>query len=126
MSQDLAEFRTAIWRGFRRRCPRCGVGALFARWFALEKHCSHCDLLYEEKPGDTWAFWLIGDRIFLGILIIAIFLVFRSANWAVALVFLVATGVPLVWTMPHRMGVCVALDFLLRERFGNLQKVVRD
>jgi len=119
-SQEIPEFRTALWRGFRRRCPRCGEGALFARWFTLENRCSVCDLQYEEKPGDTWAFWLIGDRIFLGVLIIAIFLVFRSASWTVGLVLLVGTAVPLVWTMPHRLGVCVALDFLVREHFGNL------
>ena len=115
-----AGIRTVIWRGLKRRCPRCGRGALFARWFTLEKRCRVCSLEFEEKPGDTWAFWLIGDRIFLGFLIIAVFLVFRSSSWTFGLLLLVVTGVPLVWTMPHRMGVCVALDFFIRQRFGNL------
>lgn len=117
---DLPQLRTAIWRGVQRRCPRCGEGELFASWFTLEKTCNACDLQFEEKPGDTWAFWLLGDRLFLGILIIAVFLVFRSSSWTFAMILLVVIGVPLVWTMPHRMGVCIALDFLIRERFGHL------
>jgi uncharacterized protein (DUF983 family) len=111
---------TALGRGLRRRCPRCGTDPLFGRWFSRQEGCSACGLRYEQNPGDTWAFWLIGDRIFLALLIIAVFLVFRSDSVFFAFVLLVATAVPLVATMPHRMGLCIALDFLARTRWGDL------
>ena len=111
---------TAVRRGLRKRCPRCGEGALFGRWFSLEERCTACSLQYERSPGDTWAFWLIGDRVFLALLIIAVFLVFRSDSWLFGFFLLVVVGGPLVFTMPHRMGVCIALDFLSRCHWGDL------
>jgi uncharacterized protein (DUF983 family) len=111
--------RTALARGLRRRCPHCGEGELFERWFTLRDRCPTCGLQLELNPGDTWFLWLIGDRIFLAVLIVAVFLVFRSSSWSFALVLLVVTVVPLVWTMPHRMGVCVACDYLSRRWWGD-------
>ena len=111
---------SALKRGWHRRCPRCGEAPLFGRWFSLEEECSACGLCYEQNPGDTWGFWLIGDRLFLAILIIAVFLVFRSDSVYFGFFLLVVTAVPLVVTMPHRMGVCIALDFLSRSRWGDL------
>lgn len=118
---------TAIWpalkHGWARRCPRCGGEPLFARFFTLRQGCGRCRLTFEVDPGDTWALWLIGDRVFIGLLIIAVFLVFRSDSWTFGMVLVVVTVVPLIWTMPHRMGVCIAVDYLVRARWGDLATV---
>lgn len=107
-------------RGLRRRCPRCGEAPLFARFFTLHPRCTACGLEYERNPGDTWALWLIGDRLFIAVVIIAVFLVARSDSWTFALVLTVVTVVPLVWTMPHRMGICIAIDYWVRAAWGDL------
>lgn len=40
-----------LWRGFTRRCPVCGQGRLFRRWFTMEERCPRCDLRYERIDG---------------------------------------------------------------------------
>lgn len=42
---------TAILRGFRERCPRCGKGAIFRALLKLSENCSECG----EKLGDIRA-----------------------------------------------------------------------
>ena len=42
---------TAISRAARLRCPRCGNGALFRGFFAMEQQCAHCHLTFEREPG---------------------------------------------------------------------------
>ncbi len=37
--------------GLRLRCPVCGQGKLFRRWFSMYSHCSNCRLKYERDPG---------------------------------------------------------------------------
>jgi len=40
-----------LWRGLTRRCPRCGGGKLFQRWFRMVPDCPHCGLHFEREPG---------------------------------------------------------------------------
>ena len=123
MARRTPGFGRVLARGLRRQCPHCGRSPLFARWFTLHERCATCGLRFEQNAGDTWALWLIGDRLFIGILIILVFLVFRSSSWTLAGVLLVVVTVPLVWTMPHRMGVCLAFDYLTRVWWGDPSEV---
>ncbi len=107
-------FSITLWRGLRRRCPHCGHQTLFRNWFSIHESCSHCSLRFEESPGDIWGFWLIGDRVFLGLLILALFVVFQPREWPLGGLLMVMTLVPLLGTMPHRLGFCLALDYLSR------------
>ena len=40
-----------LFRGATRRCPVCGSGHLFSKWFNLAKHCPRCGLRFEREPG---------------------------------------------------------------------------
>ena len=113
----------ALKRGVARRCPHCGRGPLFKSWFTLHEQCDVCGLRFEQRPGDTWALWLIFDRLFLGVLIILVFLVFRSSSWLLAGAIGVLVVVPLIATMPHRMGICLAFDYLTRVYWGQASEV---
>lgn len=42
---------TTLHRSLRLRCPRCGVGKVFAGWFRMFPRCSHCDLIFDREPG---------------------------------------------------------------------------
>ena len=35
----------------RLRCPRCGVGRLYAKPFKMCDNCSHCELKFEREQG---------------------------------------------------------------------------
>ncbi len=43
----------------RGRCPRCGRGALFRGWIALEETCSHCGARFERWAG-SWTGATVG------------------------------------------------------------------
>jgi uncharacterized protein (DUF983 family) len=43
-----------FWRGATKRCPRCGGGKLFRRWFSMVPDCPRCGLHFEREPG-YWA-----------------------------------------------------------------------
>ena len=113
-----ASLHRVLWRGLRRRCPRCGVGNQFRRWFVLHDRCPHCRLEFEPKPGDTWAFWIVGDRIFIAVAIALLYFGVQPESWMGRGVFLALTITAIVLTMPQRQGVCTALDFYLRMRGG--------
>jgi len=38
-------------RGLARRCPVCGQGGLFTRWFTLAERCPRCGLRFERIEG---------------------------------------------------------------------------
>jgi len=38
-------------RGLVHRCPVCGQGRLFTRWFTLTEQCPGCDLRFERIEG---------------------------------------------------------------------------
>jgi uncharacterized protein (DUF983 family) len=40
-----------LLRGLTRRCPRCGQGKLFRRWFDFPKTCPRCGLRFEREEG---------------------------------------------------------------------------
>jgi uncharacterized protein (DUF983 family) len=41
----------AVVRGATRRCPRCGGGGLFERWFRIRPRCPRCGLRLEREEG---------------------------------------------------------------------------
>lgn len=110
-------------RGLARRCPHCGEAPLFAKWFTLRKRCEVCGLRFEQSAGDTWALWILGDRVFVAAVIILLFFVFPSNSWSSMGLVLLLVAVPLFWTMPHRMGVCLAVDYLTRVYWGDASEV---
>jgi uncharacterized protein (DUF983 family) len=40
-----------LGRGLRLRCPRCGMGPLYAKPFRMHSHCGHCRLKFEREQG---------------------------------------------------------------------------
>ncbi|HEY7134588.1 MAG TPA: DUF983 domain-containing protein [Acidimicrobiia bacterium] len=70
-----------MWWGFTRRCPRCGSGHLFKRYFTLVPDCPRCGLHFEREQG-----------YFAGALAINIMVV--GAVFAAVFVTLVALTVP--------------------------------
>jgi len=40
-----------LGNGLRLKCPRCGIGSLYAQPFRMRSHCAHCGLKYEREQG---------------------------------------------------------------------------
>jgi hypothetical protein len=106
--------RSAVGRGWRRRCPHCGRGALFAGWVHHLESCSACGLVYERNPGDTWAFTILFDRLPLGLMVALVYFgIFRSSP-ALGVAAFVLLGVGFVISSPNRWGVGIGLHYVSR------------
>jgi len=123
MSEPIPRLRTVLWRGLRRRCPRCGQGRVFAGWVKLHDRCAVCDLKYLNDQGDLWAYLVAVDRaLFILPLIVMIYfrLYIPDSVWfyvlALVLLFL------FVWTLPHRNGMSLGVDYLIRRKWGDLSE----
>jgi uncharacterized protein (DUF983 family) len=107
--------RTALGRGWSKRCPHCGQGALFAsRWKHVER-CATCGLVYERNPGDTWAFTILGDRLPIAAIIVVIYFGLVQRHRTAGFVVIGILGAALVWTAPNRWGLGIALHYLSRR-----------
>lgn len=109
--------RAVLLRGLRRRCPRCGQGALFRGGITIRERCSECNLLYQRNYGDTWMFMLITDRIPLLFGIAALYFGLVATSWAGAAILFVAIAMPMLATIRERQGLALALDYLSRLYF---------
>jgi uncharacterized protein (DUF983 family) len=63
-SQDSArgekrDVWTALKRGFRGRCPRCGEGKLFRAFLKVDDHCSTCGLDFTPHRADDLPAYLV-------------------------------------------------------------------
>ena len=50
---------TAMKRGFRSRCPRCGKGRLFRAFLKSDGHCPVCDLDFTPHRADDLPAYLV-------------------------------------------------------------------
>ena len=87
MSREEPGMLRVLWRGFTRRCPRCGSGHLFRRYFTLVDDCPRCALHFDR-----------GDGYFTGALAINIAVV--SAVFAVTFIVAMALTIPEVPVAP--------------------------
>ena len=106
--------RTALGRGLRRRCARCGEGQLFRRGLKTYERCSECGLLYQRDHGDTLMFMIITDRIPLLAGIAILYFGIHPNGWLSTAFFFGALSLPLLATLRERQGLALALDYLLR------------
>jgi uncharacterized protein (DUF983 family) len=80
--------RVMLWRGLRRRCPRCGGKNLFASRFTMRERCPTCDLLFAREEG----FWLgayvinfgIGEGLVAVLLLVFLFVAINHPGMALA------------------------------------------
>jgi uncharacterized protein (DUF983 family) len=117
MAEAVAELTTLLARGARKTCPQCGRGPLFRRFNIMHDHCDACGLKFLDNQGDLFGYLFVLDRVLFILPLIAM-VFFRvylpSSDW-----FYVAWAilmVVLVWTLPHRSGMSVALDYYFRRR----------
>jgi uncharacterized protein (DUF983 family) len=62
---------TLFWRGARLRCPRCGSGHLFRRYFALQPDCPRCALHFEREEGYWVGALAVNIAIVMAIFVVA-------------------------------------------------------
>ena len=121
MNEPIPKLKTVLWRGMCRRCPQCGQGKVFKGWLKLHDRCDVCGLQLLNNQGDLWAYLVAVDRaLFIFPLVIMIY--FRLYNphsvWYYVFCFLLLAG--FFFTLPHRNGMSLGIDYLIRRKHGDL------
>jgi uncharacterized protein (DUF983 family) len=116
-SRPLPKLKTLLWRGCRKKCPQCGEGPLYQRWMKLHDHCPVCGLQYLANQGDLFGTLLFLDRIlFLIPLVVLIYFRLWHPSQIVFILFGGALLFVLIFTMPHRNGASLAVDYWIRRK----------
>ena len=76
-------------RALRRRCPRCGGGGVFRRWFQMSDTCPTCGLRFERTEG----YWtgsmalnlVVTEVVFVVVLVVTIVTTSPDPNWGLVL-----------------------------------------
>ena len=106
---------TAVGRGVRKRCPRCGVGGLYESFYTLKERCEYCALPLRAHEDDCYAFMYVSTGFITGLFLIAFFFV-TPANIVLGQIVVAVLAFAIMWaTMPNRKGVALALNFLIDQ-----------
>ena len=111
-----------LGRSLLKRCPLCGSGRLFIRWFRMKERCPGCGYLFEREEGFFLGAYVINLGIAQGmvILLAVVPLIVRLANDPGASVWPFVVGgvagavlAPLVF-YPWSKTIWTAFDLILR------------
>jgi uncharacterized protein (DUF983 family) len=111
---------TALSRGCRRRCPRCGERDTFVSWFHPRMSCPRCELRFAKEEGGFLGAmtlnYLVAIGLWLVVLIVGIVVTVPDVP-VVPLMLLsaiVLIGVPL-WFYPRSKMIWAAVEFLVLQ-----------
>jgi uncharacterized protein (DUF983 family) len=116
---SLPSATTMLVRAFSKRCPVCGQGHLFRRWFTLVERCPRCGLRFERIEGHWTGDLGINTIVSFGALLVTLFVgIFATYPDIPALPLLVAAvGVAAVVPIaffPFSKTIWLALDLMMR------------
>lgn len=102
-----------ILRGACWRCPRCGEGLLYEKFYRLRECCAQCNLDLGRRAKDTWALIYLTTAGMTGA-VIAGMLIFRPFNLVVGRTLLVLIAlIVIVASLPSRKGIALAFNYYI-------------
>jgi uncharacterized protein (DUF983 family) len=105
-----------MMRGWRRRCPSCGGGALFGGFLKVVPACANCgeDLSHQRADdGPAYLTILIVGHLMAPLLIL-VWTELRPDPLTLALSFSAGTVALSLWLLPRLKGVIVGLQWAHR------------
>jgi uncharacterized protein (DUF983 family) len=111
---------TALLRGLTRRCPWCGGGHLFRRWFVMVERCPRCGFRLDQGDGAFLGAMALNYGV-AGTLFIAILIIWVAATapdvpvLPLLLVSLGVTGAAILFFFPFSKTIWAAVDLMLHR-----------
>lgn len=102
-------------RGARKKCPRCGVGNMYAQWNVLAYSCSSCGYEIERRGADTWFFTYMSTAFLTGLIILFMLLYSFSNHLLGHIVIVVGWFVLIVLTLPYRKAMAISIDYIVEK-----------
>jgi uncharacterized protein (DUF983 family) len=110
-----------LWRGFTRRCGRCGSRHLFAGWFKMVTRCPRCGYLFDREEGFFLGAFLINFIVTEGLLgvVLGVLIALEASGGApfgliIAAAIAETILVPLAF-YPFSRTVWAAIDMLMHR-----------
>ena len=103
---------TLLKRALRMRCPRCGKGPIFRRWYTYSEHraCPVCGLVYDAR-GESLGFMYLSTAFITGLFFLVLILM-PPQNLQLYRMGLVASALLLyAATMTLRKSLAIALNY---------------
>jgi len=130
----LAEAGTirVLFRGVRKRCPRCGHRRIFDGFFTLKARCPACDLRFEREEGGFLGAMAINYAVAIGfwLVVLGVGVALTVPVVPVAPILAMSIGVLAVvpvWFYPRSKTLWAAIEFLVaRSEPGYRSPRLRD
>jgi uncharacterized protein (DUF983 family) len=110
------DWKTAIWRGFVKKCPRCGEGHIFKSYLGTSAHCPSCQLdLSHHRADDAppyFTIFAVGHMIVPMMLAVEKF--WRPELWVHFVLWLPLTLILTLWLLPRTKGATVGLQWAFK------------
>lgn len=106
----------SVWRGWRRRCPRCGEGRLFEGYLKTRPACETCGqefFHHRADDGPPYLTLLIVGHI-VGPAMLWYYMALRPEPVPFMLIFMVASLAMSLWFLPRLKGGLVAVQWATR------------
>ena len=111
---------TILMRGLTRRCPWCGGGKLFRRWFVMTERCPRCGFRLDQGDGAFLGAMALNYGV-AGVLFITVLIVWVAATAPnvpvvpLLIVSLLVTGGAILLFYPFSKTLWAAIDVLLHR-----------
>lgn len=107
-----------MWRGFRRLCPRCGEGRMFAGYLSVRETCDVCKMAFEALRSDDAPPYF--TLFIVGHLVISLYLMLWPympyPDWVHALIWCSLTLVLSLVMLPFVKGGVMAVIFRTKAK----------
>ena len=116
-NQSVSALET-FWRGFRRLCPRCGKGHMFAGYLSVREACEVCQMPFEPLRSDDappyFTLFIVG-HVVIG-LYMALWPFIPVPDWVQALIWCSLTLVLSLTLLPFVKGGVMAVIFRTKAK----------
>ena len=102
----------ALLRGLRKRCPRCGRGALVEGYYRLRPECEECGFRFQRAVGDHLGVIYITTAIQTAIFAALVLTVDPVHPWIARTLLAALALAVMLLNLPNRKGLAVAIDYL--------------
>lgn len=106
---------SAMWNGFRGKCPKCGEGKLFSSFLGIVPACGHCgEDMHHHRADDLPAYLVV---VIVGHVIVGAFMGFEATStlstWQHLAIWVPLTVVMAVGLLRPIKGAVVGLQWAL-------------